>query len=164
MHCVRGQSGTSSAKEGIGEVGIQHQEVSSPVFSADLASGQLQFWENVVNFWQCMSCLLRVAAWKMWRYQAIFLCLDGHFEQNIICQGCELSMLCLYVVLWLEESRALNLPVFSCKETESRSGCQSSRAAPNDSACEVSLNLPVFWNWPMVRSTVMFHGTQFSVF
>ncbi|XP_056455355.1 uncharacterized protein LOC130389549 isoform X4 [Gadus chalcogrammus] len=60
VHCVRGQSGTSSAKEGIGEVGVQHQEVSSPVFSADLAS-----------------------------------------------------------------------------ETESRSGSQSSRAAPNDSACEV---------------------------
>ena len=56
--CVRGQSGTSSAKEGIGEVGVQHQEVSSPVFSADLASGQLQFLVNVVNFWQCMSCLL----------------------------------------------------------------------------------------------------------
>ena len=54
---MRGQSGTSSAKEGIGEVGA-HQEVSSPVFSADLASGQLQFLVNVVNFWQCMSCLL----------------------------------------------------------------------------------------------------------
>ncbi|CAL8292360.1 unnamed protein product [Arctogadus glacialis] len=39
VHCVRGQSGTSSAKEGIGEVCVQHQEVSSPVFSADLASG-----------------------------------------------------------------------------------------------------------------------------
>ncbi|CAL8318968.1 unnamed protein product [Arctogadus glacialis] len=38
VHCVSGQSGTSSAKEGIGEVGVQHQEVSSPVFSADLAS------------------------------------------------------------------------------------------------------------------------------
>ena len=50
MHCVRDQSGTS-AKEGIGEVGAQHLAV----FSADLASGQLQFWVNVVNFWQCMS-------------------------------------------------------------------------------------------------------------
>ena len=50
MHCVRDQCGTS-AKEGIGEVGAQHLAV----FSADLASGQLQFWVNVVNFWQCLS-------------------------------------------------------------------------------------------------------------
>ncbi|CAL8334104.1 unnamed protein product [Arctogadus glacialis] len=34
VHCVRGQSGTSSAKEGIGEVGVQHLAV----FSADLGS------------------------------------------------------------------------------------------------------------------------------
>jgi hypothetical protein len=27
----------------------------------------------------CHACQ-GVAAWKMWRYQAIFLCLDGHFE------------------------------------------------------------------------------------
>ncbi|ROL53303.1 hypothetical protein DPX16_23820 [Anabarilius grahami] len=37
VHCVRGQCGTE--KEGIGEVGVQHQEVSPPVFSTDLSSG-----------------------------------------------------------------------------------------------------------------------------
>ncbi|CAM4558620.1 unnamed protein product [Leuciscus chuanchicus] len=34
----QGQCGTSCAKEGIGEVGVQHQEDSPPVFSTDLTS------------------------------------------------------------------------------------------------------------------------------
>nr|XP_055065244.1 uncharacterized protein LOC129447504 [Misgurnus anguillicaudatus] len=38
VHCVRGQCNTSSAKEGFGEIAVQHQEISPPTFSTDLNS------------------------------------------------------------------------------------------------------------------------------
>ncbi|KAI7790437.1 hypothetical protein IRJ41_024412 [Triplophysa rosa] len=91
VHCVRGQCGTSSAKEGIGEVGVQHQEVSPPVFSTDLTS-----------------------------------------------------------------------------ETESSSACQSSRATPNDSACECTIHKLVFelvridkcWICHSPLTSIRWHGVR----
>ncbi|KAK7132910.1 hypothetical protein R3I93_019232 [Phoxinus phoxinus] len=90
VHCVRGQLDTST-KEGISEVGVQHQEVSPPMFSTDLAS-----------------------------------------------------------------------------ETESRSGCQSSRAAPNDSACECKIHKLVFelvridkcWICHSPLTSIRWHGVR----
>ncbi|XP_056094605.1 uncharacterized protein LOC130073177 [Rhinichthys klamathensis goyatoka] len=91
VHCVRGQCGTTSVTEEIGEACVQHQEVSSPVSSTDLAT-----------------------------------------------------------------------------ETESRSECQSSRAGPNDSACECAIHKLVFelvridkcWICHSPLTSIRWHGVR----
>ncbi|XP_041917246.1 uncharacterized protein LOC121681526 isoform X5 [Alosa sapidissima] len=119
VHCVRGQCGTSSAKEGIGEVGVQHQEVLSPVFSAELAS-------ETESRSECQSS--RAAP------------NDSACEVHCVRGQCGTSSAKEGIgEVGVQHQEGLS-PVFSAElasETESRSGCQSSRATPNDSACEV---------------------------
>ncbi|XP_041917243.1 uncharacterized protein LOC121681526 isoform X2 [Alosa sapidissima] len=118
VHCVRGQCGTSSAKEGIGEVGVQHQEVLSPVFSAELAS-------ETESRSECQSS--RAAP------------NDSACEVHCVRGQCGTSSAKEGIgEVGVQHQEGLS-PVFSAElasETESRSGCQSSRAMPNDTACE----------------------------
>ncbi|XP_041943148.1 uncharacterized protein LOC121705894 isoform X7 [Alosa sapidissima] len=119
VHCVRGQCGTSSAKEGIGEVGVQHQEVLSPVFSAELAS-------ETESRSGCQSS--RAAP------------NDSACEVHCVRGQCGTSFAKEGIGEVGVQHQEVLSPVFSAElasETESRSGCQSSRAMPNDTACEV---------------------------
>ncbi|XP_041938732.1 uncharacterized protein LOC121700097 isoform X3 [Alosa sapidissima] len=118
VHCVRGQCGTSSAKEGIGEVGVQHQEVLSPVFSAELAS-------ETESRSGCQSS--RAAP------------NDSACEVHCVRGQCGTSSAKEGIGEVGVQHQEVLSPVFSAElasETESRSGCQSSRAMPNDTACE----------------------------
>ncbi|XP_041967745.1 uncharacterized protein LOC121724899 isoform X5 [Alosa sapidissima] len=118
VHCVRGQCGTSSAKEGIGEVGVQHQEVLSPVFSAELASetGSRSGCQSSRAAPNDSACEVH--------------CVRGQCGTSSAKEGIG--------EVGVQHQEVLS-PVFSAElasETESRSGCQSSRAMPNDTACE----------------------------
>ncbi|KAG5260544.1 hypothetical protein AALO_G00306710 [Alosa alosa] len=118
VHCVRGQCGTSSAKEGIGEVGVQHQEVLSPVFSAELAS-------ETESRSGCQSS--RAAP------------NDSACEVHCVRGQCGTSSAKEGIGEVGVQHQEVLSPVFSAElasETKSRSGCQSSRAMPNDTACE----------------------------
>ncbi|XP_041917248.1 uncharacterized protein LOC121681526 isoform X7 [Alosa sapidissima] len=126
VHCVRGQCGTSSAKEGIGEVGVQHQEVLSPVFSAELAS-------ETESRSECQSS--RAAP------------NDSACEVHCVRGQCGTSPIPSFTEEVGVQHQEVLSPVFSAElasETESRSGCQSSRAVPNDSACECTIHKLVF--------------------
>ncbi|XP_062380241.1 uncharacterized protein LOC134068574 [Sardina pilchardus] len=118
VHCVRGQCSTSSAKEGIGEVGVQQQEVSAPVFSTDLASdAELRA--------ECRSFIPTPDS----PAQEV-LCVRGQCSTSSAKEGIgEVGV----------QQQEVSAPVFStdlASETKSRLECQSSRSTPNDSACE----------------------------
>ncbi|XP_041917244.1 uncharacterized protein LOC121681526 isoform X3 [Alosa sapidissima] len=170
VHCVRGQCGTSSAKEGIGEVGVQHQEVLSPVFSAELASetesrSGCQSSRAMPND---TACERNSGSFPSGQHSVAELSDHAHdLEPNVfstdLFRDTELRAECqsstptpdnlaheVHCVRGqcgtssakegIGEVGVQHLAVFSAElasETESRSGCQSSRATPNDSACEV---------------------------
>ncbi|XP_062398548.1 uncharacterized protein LOC134088556 [Sardina pilchardus] len=119
VHYVRGQCSTSTAKELIGGVGVQHQEVSPPVFSTYLASEtksrlECQSSRGTPNHSACEMHYVR-----------------GQCSTSTTKEGIgEVGV----------QHQEVSPPVFStalASETKSRLECQSSRPAPNDSACEV---------------------------
>ncbi|XP_041967748.1 uncharacterized protein LOC121724899 isoform X8 [Alosa sapidissima] len=150
VHCVRGQCGTSSAKEGIGEVGVQHQEVLSPVFSAELASET-----ESRSGCQSSRAMPNDTACEVH-------CVRGQCGTSSAKEGIG--------EVGVQHQEVLS-PVFSAElasETESRSGCQSSRAVPNDSACECTIHKLVFesvridkcWICHSPFTSIRWHGVR----
>ncbi|XP_041943147.1 uncharacterized protein LOC121705894 isoform X6 [Alosa sapidissima] len=150
VHCVRGQCGTSSAKEGIGEVGVQHQEVLSPVFSAELAS-------ETESRSGCQSSRATPN--------------DSACEVHCVRGQCGTSPIPSFTEEVGVQHQEVLSPVFSAElasETESRSGCQSSRAVPNDSACECTIHKLVFeslridkcWICHSPFTSIRWHGVR----
>ncbi|XP_041931386.1 uncharacterized protein LOC121694991 isoform X2 [Alosa sapidissima] len=150
VHCVRGQCGTSSAKEGIGEVGVQHQEVLSPVFSAELASET-----ESRSGCQSSRAMPNDTACEVH-------CVRGQCGTSSAKEGIG--------EVGVQHQEVLS-PVFSAElasETESRSGCQSSRATPNDSACECTIHKLVFesvridkcWICHSPFTSIRWHGVR----
>ncbi|XP_041945560.1 uncharacterized protein LOC121707225 isoform X8 [Alosa sapidissima] len=150
VHCVRGQCGTSSAKEGIGEVGVQHQEGLSPVFSAELAS-------ETESRSGCQSSRATPN--------------DSACEVHCVRGQCGTSPIPSFTEEVGVQHQEVLSPVFSAElasETESRSGCQSSRAVPNDSACECTIHKLVFesvridkcWICHSPFTSIRWHGVR----
>ncbi|XP_051730105.1 uncharacterized protein LOC127501876 isoform X2 [Ctenopharyngodon idella] len=205
VHCVRGQCDTSSAKEGIGEVGVQHQEVSPPVFSTDLTSetesrSACQSSRAAPND---SACEQNSASIPSGQHSVAELGDHAHdLEPNVFstdlfrdtelraeCQSssptpdspehevhcvrgqCDTSSAKEGIGEVGVQHQEVSPPVFSTdlsSETESRSACQSSRAAPNDSACECTIHKLVFesvridkcWICHSPLTSIRWHGVR----
>ncbi|XP_073714013.1 uncharacterized protein [Misgurnus anguillicaudatus] len=182
VHCVRGQCNTSSAKEGFGEIAVQHQEISPPTFSTDLNSetesrSACQRSRAAPN--NSASEQNQNASIPSGQYSIAELGDHAHdLETNVsstdLFRNTELRAVCqsssptpnspeheVHCVRGqcntssakegfgeiADQHQEISPPTFSTdlnSETESRSACQRSRAAPNNSASECTIHKLVF--------------------